>query len=75
MREGTKEIYTSTSTPATMRVSNIAVAAALLLTGASALDKPLNIEVLKSVDCSTKTKEGQWNNGNVAMVLADPSRR
>jgi FK506-binding protein 2 len=42
-----------------MRFSNIATAVALLLTGASALDKPLNIEVLHAVECSTKTKEGK----------------
>jgi hypothetical protein len=62
--KGTKKYYSSPSTPAPnrqqiMRFSNIATAVALLLTGASALDKPLNIEVLHAVECSTKTKEGK----------------
>lgn len=41
-----------------MRFSSITAALALLFAGASALDKPLDTEVLKAVECSRKTKAG-----------------
>jgi hypothetical protein len=41
-----------------MRFTSIVAGVGLLLTGAAALEKPLNIEVQKAVDCSRKTKEG-----------------
>lgn len=41
-----------------MRFSSITAALALFFAGASALDKPLNIEVQKAVECSRKTKSG-----------------
>lgn len=41
-----------------MRFSSITAAFALLVASASALEKPLDIEVQKAVECSRKTKEG-----------------
>lgn len=41
-----------------MRFFSVTAAIALLLTGALALDKPLNIEVTHPAECSTKTKKG-----------------
>ncbi|KAK3674952.1 Peptidyl-prolyl cis-trans isomerase fpr2 [Recurvomyces mirabilis] len=41
-----------------MRFSSITAALALLLAGASALDKPLNIEVTHKVECERQTKRG-----------------
>ncbi|OQO01060.1 FK506-binding protein 2 [Cryoendolithus antarcticus] len=41
-----------------MRFTSFTAALALLLTGVTALDKPLNIEVTTPVECSRKTKSG-----------------
>ncbi|KAK5126591.1 Peptidyl-prolyl cis-trans isomerase fpr2 [Meristemomyces frigidus] len=41
-----------------MRFASITAAVALLLAGASALEKPLDIEVTHPVECSRKTKRG-----------------
>ncbi|KAK4547199.1 hypothetical protein LTR36_001420 [Oleoguttula mirabilis] len=41
-----------------MRFASITAAFALLLAGASALEKPLDIEVTHPVECSRKTKRG-----------------
>ncbi|KAK6432531.1 Peptidyl-prolyl cis-trans isomerase fpr2 [Oleoguttula sp. CCFEE 5521] len=41
-----------------MRFTSFTAALALLLTSATALDKPLNIEVTTPVECSRKTKAG-----------------
>jgi len=43
---------------ADMRISSITAACALLLAGASALEKPLDIQVEKSVECKRKTQRG-----------------
>lgn len=42
-----------------MRFTSILAGLGLLLTSAAALDKPLNIEVQKAVECERKTKEGE----------------
>jgi FK506-binding protein 2 len=42
-----------------MRVTSIVSAFALLFSAASALDKPLDIEVTKAVECTRKTKSGK----------------
>ncbi|KAF2771023.1 FK506-binding protein 2 precursor [Teratosphaeria nubilosa] len=41
-----------------MRFTSITAALALLWAGASALEKPLDIQVEKAVECSRKTKRG-----------------
>ncbi|GAB7332187.1 hypothetical protein MBLNU13_g04049t1 [Cladosporium sp. NU13] len=41
-----------------MRVTSIISAFALLFSAASALDKPLDIQVTKAVECTRKTKSG-----------------
>ncbi|KAK5172101.1 Peptidyl-prolyl cis-trans isomerase fpr2 [Saxophila tyrrhenica] len=41
-----------------MRFSSVIAGVGLLLTGAAALDKPLDIQVEKAVECSRKTKTG-----------------
>lgn len=44
-----------------MRLSSITAAFALLFAGSYALEKPLDIEVQKAVECSRKTKTGMYN--------------
>jgi FK506-binding protein 2 len=41
-----------------MRTTSILTGLGLFFAGASALDKPLNIEVTKAVECSRKTVTG-----------------
>ncbi len=41
-----------------MRFSSTMVSLGLLLTGVSALDKPLDIQIEKAVECSRKTVTG-----------------
>lgn len=43
---------------ATMKFTAVIAALGLLFAGASALDKPLDIDVLKANECTTKTKPG-----------------
>ena len=45
--------------PTIMRTSSILTGVTLLLAGASALEKPLDIEVTHAVECSKKTKAGE----------------
>lgn len=52
------KVQSTNDTSDTMRLSSITAAFGLLAAGASALDKPLNTEVLKAVECSRKTKTG-----------------
>lgn len=41
-----------------MKLTAVTAALGLLFAGASALDKPLDIDVLKANECTTKTKPG-----------------
>lgn len=52
-------LSTTQQTPYIMRVTSIVSAFALLFSAASALDKPLDIEVTKAVECTRKTKSGK----------------
>ncbi|KAK5729154.1 Peptidyl-prolyl cis-trans isomerase fpr2 [Elasticomyces elasticus] len=45
-----------------MRFSSVSAAITLLLAGASALDKPLDIQIESSTDCSRKTTRGKSSN-------------
>jgi len=45
--------------PYTMRLTSIVSAFALLFSAASALEKPLDIQVDKAVECTRKTKSGK----------------
>lgn len=47
------------TTPHNMRFTSIVSAFALLFSAASALEKPLNIEVTKAVECTRKTESGK----------------
>ncbi len=47
-----------TSSSIEMKFTSITAALTLLLAGASALEKPLDIEVQHSTECSRKTKRG-----------------
>jgi FK506-binding protein 2 len=52
-------ISTTQHTSHTMRLTSIVSAFALLFSAASALDKPLDIQVTKAVECTRKTKSGK----------------
>jgi FK506-binding protein 2 len=41
-----------------MRITSFTSALALLLTSVTALDKPLDIQVTKAVECSRKAEKG-----------------
>jgi FK506-binding protein 2 len=43
-----------------MRFSSVSATVALFLVGVSALDKPLDIQVVASSKCERKTKVGQY---------------
>jgi FK506-binding protein 2 len=44
-----------------MLFSSVSAVVALFLAGASALDKPLDIQVTHSTTCTRKTKVGMWS--------------
>lgn len=50
---------TTQHTSHTMRLTSIVSAFALLFSAASALEKPLDIQVTKAVECTRKTKSGK----------------
>lgn len=53
-------LYHNSAKTTKMKFTTLTGALALFATAASALDKPLNIQVDKAVECSRKTKAGEW---------------
>lgn len=53
-------LYHNSAKITKMKFTTLTGALALFATAVSALDKPLNIQVDKAVECSRKTKAGEW---------------